>query len=164
MKTHFAATMFSVALACASPPQDQHAADSAPEPEYIRVNWPWCEVPIPPILDSQDCPAHHVGRGIDPIDVCRLMVGLRDWLHSGQPPHVYPGEYLHINSISVCASGLATPLESLEQIDKAGTLGDEANVMVRANLSEQPGLVWASLSKVSGEIRYGVPIEGEEPV
>ena len=159
MKTPVAAAMLSVALSCANP-EDRQAHDSA-EPQYTRVNWPWCEAPIPPILDSQECPAHRVGRGIEPVDVCDLVIGLRDWLRSGEvrTPHAYPGDYQHIDSILICASGLATPLETLEQRGKARTLGDEPTIVVRANLREQPALFWASLSKVSGETRYGVSSE-----
>lgn len=159
MKTPLAAAMLSVALSCTTP-EDRQAHDSA-EPEYIRVNWPWCEAPIPPILDSQECPAHRVGRGIEPIDVCHLMIGLKDWLLSGEfrAPHVYPGDYQRIDSISICASGLRTPHETIEQHGTARTVEDETVIVVWANLREQPALFWASLSKVSGETRYGVASE-----
>lgn len=119
----------------------------------VHVDLPGCAVPLPPVHDVPRCSPDEIGTRIDPREVCRLLVGLKDRVEHGRMTHdaIGPSDWRFVRSSCVARGAVVRSSRDVQ----VHPLGEQPTILtVYVDVPERSRVLFAQLAEQSGTIDY----------
>ena len=119
----------------------------------VHVDLPGCPDRLPPVHDVARCSPDDIGTRIDSRDVCRVLMGLKDWVEYGRTrlSSVAPSDWQFVRSSCVARGAVVRSSRDVQ----VHPLGEQPTILtVYVDVPERSRVLFAQLAEQSGTIDY----------